>query len=92
MRKISSFIMILMTPYIVHAQVQNDADGNFDSTTYVETNGTTNSASTVLSTNTNTNLNTNTNTNTYSALNAAPPCGNRPCWRRLARLSRPLGP
>ena len=68
MKKLAPFVMLLMTPF-VNAQVQNDADGNFDSTTYVETNGTTDSTSSVTSTNTNTNTNLNPNTSTSTSNN-----------------------
>ena len=70
MKRWSAFVMLLMTN-IVYGQVANDADGNFDSTTYVETNGTTSSSSTVTSTNTNTNTNTNTSTNTNTNTNTS---------------------
>ena len=68
MKRLLFLIMILMTPF-ANAQVQNDADGNFDSTTYVETNGTTSSTSAVNSTNVNTNTNLNTNTSTSTSNN-----------------------
>ena len=51
------------------AQVVDDADGNFDETSYVETNSTTNSNSTVNSTNANTNTNNNTSTSTNTNTN-----------------------
>jgi len=68
MKRFSAFIMLLMTN-ITYGQVANDADGNFDSTTYVETNGTTTSTSNVTSNNTNTNTNVNTNTSTSNNTN-----------------------
>jgi hypothetical protein len=74
MKRSTAFIMLLMTN-IAYGQVANDADGNFDSTTYVETNNTTNTSSTSASTSNNTNLNTNnttisaTNTNNNTNLN-----------------------
>ena len=52
---------ILLTTSAV-SQVANDADGNFDSTSYVETDSTTNTTSNVTSNNTNTNTNTNNTT------------------------------
>lgn len=64
-----SFIMLLATT-LSQAQVSNDADGLFDSTSYVETDSTTNTTSNVTTNNTNTNdttinsTNTNNNTNT----------------------------
>jgi len=54
---------------IAYGQVANDADGNFDSTTFVETSGTTTSTSNVTSNNTNTNTNVNTNTSTSNNTN-----------------------
>ena len=68
MKRFSAFIMLLMTN-ITYGQVANDADGNFDSTTYVETNGTTTSTSNVTSNNTNANTNVNTNTSTSNNTN-----------------------
>ena len=61
------------------SQVVNDADGNFDSTSYVETDSTTNTTSNVTSNNTNTNTNTNnttvdstsTSTNTNTNVNTS---------------------
>lgn len=66
MKRYSAFIMLLMTG-TVYGQVTNDADGNFDSTTYVETSGTTSSTSIVTSDNTNTNNNNNVNTSTSTS-------------------------
>lgn len=54
-------MFILLTTSAV-SQVANDADGNFDSTSYVETDSTTNTTSNVTSNNTNTNTNTNNTT------------------------------
>src|SRR6056300_876976 len=68
MKRFSAFIMLLMTN-IAYGQVANDADGNFDSTTYVETSGTTTSTSNVTSNNTNANTNVNTNTSTSNNTN-----------------------
>jgi len=68
MKYLAPFVMLLMTS-TVYSQVANDADGNFDSTTYVETNGTTTSTSNVTSNNTNTNTNVNTNTSTSNNTN-----------------------
>src|SRR6056300_788357 len=68
MKYLAPFVMLLMTS-TVYSQVANDADGNFDSTTYVETNGTTSSTSNVTSNNTNTNTNVNTNTSTSNNTN-----------------------
>ena len=68
MKRFMFLIMTLMTPFAA-AQVPNDADGNFDSTTYVETNGTTASTSDVTSTNTNTNTNNNTSVSTSTNTN-----------------------
>ena len=72
MKRWTAFIMLLMTN-TAYGQVANDADGNFDSTTYVETNNTTattsSSTSNSTSTNTNTNTNNNTNNTTISATN-----------------------
>jgi hypothetical protein len=51
------------------SQVVNDADGNFDSTSYVETDSTTNTTSNVTSTNTN--INTNTNNTTVNSTSTA---------------------
>jgi len=68
MKRFSAFIMLLMTN-IAYGQVANDADGNFDSTTFVETSGTTTSTSNVTSNNTNTNTNVNTNTSTSNNTN-----------------------
>ena len=59
----------LTTPFSLQAQVVDDADGNFDETSYVETNSTTNSNSTVNSTNANTNTNNNTSTSTNTNTN-----------------------
>jgi len=70
MRRLVFLVMLLMTPY-TYGQVANDADGNFDSTTYVETNGTTSASTTVTSTNTNNNTNTNTNTNNNTNVNTS---------------------
>ena len=72
MKRLTAFIMLLMTNF-AYGQVANDADGNFDSTTYVETNNTTattsSSTSSSTSTNTNTNTNNNTNNTTINATN-----------------------
>ena len=68
MKYLAPFVMLLMTS-TVYSQVANDADGNFDSTTYVETNGTTTSTSNVTSNNTNTNTNINTSTSTSNNTN-----------------------
>ena len=68
MKYLAPFVMLLMSS-TVYSQVANDADGNFDSTTYVETNGTTTSTSNVTSNNTNTNTNVNTNTSTSNNTN-----------------------
>jgi DNA polymerase III alpha subunit (gram-positive type) len=68
MKYLAPFVMLLMTS-TVYSQVANDADGNFDSTTYVETNGTTTSTSNVTSNNTNVNTNVNTNTSTSNNTN-----------------------
>ena len=64
---LSTFFVMISA--VVQAQVANDADGNFDSTTYVETNGTTTSTSNVTSNNTNTNTNINTSTSTSNNTN-----------------------
>lgn len=74
MKRLLSAVLFVMASSVAQAQVANDADGNFDSTSYVETNNdsttTTNSTVTTDNTNTNdttitsTNTNTNTNTNT----------------------------
>ena len=69
MKHIVTFIMLLMIPYISYGQVQNDADGNFDSTTYVETNTTTGTTYIGTNTSTSTNTNNNTNVNTNTNLN-----------------------
>ena len=50
-----------------HAQVANDADGLYDSTTLVDTNNSSTSTSTVNSTSTNTNTNNNVNTTTVES-------------------------
>ena len=68
MKHIAPFVMFLMTS-TVYGQVVNDADGNFDSTTYLETNGTTDSTSSVTSNHTNNNTNVNTNTSTSTSTN-----------------------
>ena len=54
--------ILLIMPTLSFSAVTDDADGNFDSTSYVETDSTTTSSSTVTSTNTNTNTNTNDTT------------------------------
>lgn len=54
--------VLLIMPTLSYSAVTDDADGNFDSTSYVETDSTTTSSSTVTSTNTNTNTNTNDTT------------------------------
>ena len=59
----ASFIM-LFASFPLYAQVANDADGNFDSTSYVETDSNTNNTSNVTSNNTNTNNTTINSTNT----------------------------
>ena len=67
-----AFTGLALYSSVAFGQVANDADGNFDSTSYVETenNSTTNTTSDVTTTNTNTNnttvdsTSTNTNTNT----------------------------
>lgn len=56
------FVMNALLATTALSQVVNDADGNFDSTSYVETDSTTNTTSNVTSTNTNNNTNTNTTT------------------------------
>lgn len=56
------FAMHILLTTSAGSQVVNDADGNFDSTTYVETDSTTNTTSNVNSTNTNTNTNLNNTT------------------------------
>ena len=68
MKRILPFAMCLMIPF-VNAQVANDADGLFDSTTFVQTDGTTTSTSNVTSNNTNANTNVNTNTSTSNNTN-----------------------
>jgi len=75
MKRLLSAVLFVMASSVVQAQVANDADGNFDSTSYVETNNdsTTTTTSTVTTDNTNTNdttitsTNTNTNTNTNTS-------------------------
>lgn len=57
---IGAVLLIMST--LSYSAVTDDADGNFDSTSYVETDSTTTSSSTVTSTNTNTNTNTNDTT------------------------------
>jgi len=52
-----------------YAQVANDADGLYDSTTLVDTNNNSTSTSTVNSTSTNTNTNNNVNTTTVDSTN-----------------------
>jgi hypothetical protein len=56
------FGMFILLTTSATPQVANDADGNFDSTSYVETDSTTNTTSNVTSNNTNTNTNTNNTT------------------------------
>lgn len=56
------FGMFILFATSTASQVANDADGLFDSTTYVETDSTTNTTSNVTSNNTNTNTNTNNTT------------------------------
>jgi hypothetical protein len=56
------FGMLILLTTSATPQVANDADGNFDSTSYVETDSTTNTTSNVTSNNTNTNTNTNNTT------------------------------
>ena len=75
MKRLLTTVLFVMISSSVQAQVVNDADGNFDSTSYVETNNdsTTTTTSTVTTDNTNTNdttitsTNTNTNTNTNTS-------------------------
>ena len=82
--KYSLLVTLFMTiSTVAFGQVANDADGNFDSTSYVETDSTTNTTtsstvnstsnntndSTINSTNTNTNVNTNTSTVNSTATN-----------------------
>jgi hypothetical protein len=67
-KSLALLVPLFMTISTATAQVADDADGLFDSTSYVETDSTTTSNSTVTSTNTNTNNttidSTNTNVNT----------------------------
>ena len=58
---------LLLTTSTVFAQVANDADGLYDSTTLVDTNNNSTSTSTVNSTSTNTNTNNNVNTTTVDS-------------------------
>ena len=73
MKKIllGSFIMLLVTSLNTSAQVANDADGNFDSTSYVETDNTTTSTTTsdITTDNTNTNNTTIDSTSTSTTNN-----------------------
>lgn len=59
--RIASLLMLVVS-LSVSAQVANDADGLYDTTTLVDTNNNSTSTSTVNSTSTNTNTNNNTNT------------------------------
>jgi len=66
----SIVIFCLLTVSVTtYGQVANDADGNFDSTTFVETNNTTATTSSSTSTSNNTNTNNNTNNTTINASN-----------------------
>ena len=62
----SAFAFITMVG-LVNAQVPNDADGNYDSTTLVDTNNNSTSTSTVNSTTNNTNTNNNVNDTTVNS-------------------------
>jgi len=69
-----TFIFLIMFGVpLAHAQVANDADGNFDETSYVETDTTTtstvNTTTNSTATNNNNNTNVNNNTTTYTGTN-----------------------
>lgn len=62
MRQLLTAALFMTAVTIASAQVANDADGLYDTTTLVDTNNNSTSTSTVNSTSTNTNTNNNTNT------------------------------
>ena len=66
-KKLVSALLFVMTISPAFAQVANDADGLYDSTTLVDTNNNSTSTSTVNSTSTNTNNNNNVNTTTVES-------------------------
>lgn len=67
MKKTIMAVFFVMTSQLSFAQVANDSDGLYDSTTLVDTNNNSTSASTVNSTSTNTNTNNNVNTTTVDS-------------------------
>lgn len=67
MKKALIGVFFVMASQLAYAQVANDADGLYDSTTLVDTNNNSTSTSTVNSTSTNTNTNNNVNTTTVDS-------------------------